>query len=214
MNIARLLIVSERSKLVLCVAFLCAWGIGVFAANASIIEVNFDENGNGSWNGQTMTGVLASDPTGRLAGNVLVYSMPDGIVVQPGDVAVFDQSFNGDPGDPSNVLSDVVTFTGNKIVLYSLAGGTDLADTGLPTVSPLDMPGVIEYEGAAFWFSNLQDSPPPSPGDLPGLEYAPMENGILYTITSGEVPEPATAINCLILATLAIGLIWRRKRAA
>jgi hypothetical protein len=87
----------------------------------------FDENGNACVGVEctpTLVGTLEADPTGRVAGNVLVYTLPE--TVLPGDVGIAEFG--------TGVLSDVLTFTNdNQMIFYSELGGGDEADSGLPT---------------------------------------------------------------------------------
>lgn len=110
---------------------------GFIAATASLIASPasadfiflFDENGTGCVANADHVcttpspGVLEADPTGRVAGNVLVYTLPD--AVGEGDVGI------GEFG--TGILSDVLTFTnGSLMIFYSEQGGGAAADSGLP----------------------------------------------------------------------------------
>jgi len=118
---------------------------GFIAATASLIASPasaafiflFDENGNGCVANADHVcttpspGTLEADPTGRVAGNVLVYTLPE--TVGEGDVGI------GEFG--TGILSDVLTFTdanggldgfGDLLIFYSALGGGELADSGFP----------------------------------------------------------------------------------
>ncbi|HEY2886536.1 MAG TPA: PEP-CTERM sorting domain-containing protein [Rhizomicrobium sp.] len=118
---------------------------GFIAATASLIASPasadfiflFDENGTGCVANADHVcttpspGVLEADPTGRVAGNVLVYTLPD--AVGEGDVGI------GEFG--TGILSDVLTFTdpnggldglGSLMIFYSALGGGEKADSGFP----------------------------------------------------------------------------------
>jgi hypothetical protein len=94
----------------------------------------FDEFGNSSGSGIS-PGIMLPDPSGGLAGNVLVYNL--GISVIPGDVILLE------PGTSPQRESDIVRFwtptSGgpSQIIFYSDFSTTDPADspadTGLPS---------------------------------------------------------------------------------
>lgn len=105
-------------------------------ASASFIFL-FDENGNGCIANADHVcttpspGTLEADPTGRVSGNVLVYTLPE--PVGEGDVGI------GEFG--TGILSDVLTFTdangglgggGTLMIFYSALGGGQAADSGFP----------------------------------------------------------------------------------
>jgi len=164
----------------------------------------FDENGNISMNGGPdpvpVPYTVAPDPSGGVAANVLIYTLP--FQVTPGDVALLE------PGQPSSAPSDIVRFftpsTANfsYIIFYSdIEAGepnTDLADSGLP-VSPnaFPIPEVgPEGNNGATWN--------PVPGQ-PGS--APTGVNIQYNIIS-DVPEPGS----LALLAGGIGILLGMNR--
>lgn len=119
--------------------FVAAVAATLIASPANAFIFLFDENGNGcignvDFHCETSSpGVLESDPTGRVSGDVLVYSLPELVIT--GDVGI------GEFG--TNVLSDVLTFTnangdlsgaqdGDLMIFYSELGGGELADSGFP----------------------------------------------------------------------------------
>ena len=95
-------------------------------------EITFDENGNGCVDNSDhicttpLAFTTAPDPTGRVAGDVLIYTLPE--VISAGDVGISEFG--------SSTLSDVLTFFDSNnsgfMIVYSELGGTDLADSGLP----------------------------------------------------------------------------------
>jgi hypothetical protein len=111
------------------VVLLCVVALALVAvpANAQIFSIQFDENGNGLINGTTPDqGVLMLDPqSGQIA---LAYALPS--LVGGGDVGVMEPNSSTD-------LSDGLRFEDINGVSYmfffSLAGGGDLADTGIPS---------------------------------------------------------------------------------
>ena len=181
-----------------CVGILAASATSVFGAGGFIFT--FDENGNGNFNGQPVPFLVAPDPSGGLAANVLIYQLP--VIVTPGDVALLE------PGRSSSDPSDLVrffnfagaNFTG--VIFYSDVSSTDpadsLADTGLPPVSPnaILIPEVgSEENNGAVWI--------PAPGQ-PGAD--PTGVQMTYNIIS-DVPEPGS----MLLAGLSGGLLLLMK---
>jgi len=149
--------------------------------------VTVDENGHGSNNGTALSFTVGPDPSGGLAANVLIYSLP--FQVTSGDLAITEPNQTG----TNVIVSDLIRFFtpsgGNtsELIFYSdIDPGAgeptlDLADSGIPTlfspntyqVSELQLPvGVI---GTA-------------PGSLLG------GGQVIYDIKSDieVVPEPAS----------------------
>src|SRR5580693_7902989 len=127
------------TKMLFVAGFTCA-----MTAVSSLGQVlTFDENGHANLNGNPLPFTIGPDPSGGIAANVLVYTLP--FTVTPGDIGLLE----GGGGTGTNlVLSDVVRFftstsTGTSdIIFYSdiESGETthDLADMGLlfaPNVS-------------------------------------------------------------------------------
>lgn len=126
-------------KFLICSGLLMAMCYSSIArAQVGPFNVTFDEYGN-SIGG--LTSFVGADPTGGVAGNVLIYLLPR--VVTGGDIRVWEDFVGG-------TLSDVLRFTNasgvfngsltaDRFVFYSLAGGGAPADSGLPAVlSPND----------------------------------------------------------------------------
>lgn len=198
--------------------WLVLFALATSTAYANNIQVNFDETGAGTWqdsgsasiNGYsgtsgTLNFTVASDPTGLVAGNVLIYFLPELVTS-----TIFDI---GEPGDTLGIgdanASDVLAFTdasgtidgindASIMILYSsdIAGGL-AADTGLPAAfaTYLDqanenISGNFQYlDGGAFTAG--------------GNEY----NGL-----SGAAPEPTTM--SMIALGLAGALGFARRRMA
>ena len=151
-------------------------------------------------------GVLALEPLSGIT--TLMYTLPFGFGVSPGDVQVFDPSPSGN--------GDLLRFEGSTqlFVFSDTPDGSDsLADVGLPNVvnpSGIDWSVTelgLEGNNSAIY---APSEPEPSPGQ-PGFSAGQT---IQYTFVSdGAVPEPSTWI------LLAFGgillLLWqiRFKRA-
>jgi hypothetical protein len=171
--------------------------------------VTLDEYGHGTaFNGgitNTLNGQLLPDPSGGIAANVLMYTLPFNFPAgSVGDYLMLE---------PTNEVSDVIRFWapqgqgGNQVIFYS---GLDtpredlppnpLADTGLPG-SYLDnhvllLEGGVEGGYQAVFHSAITGEP--------GYIGAGLGN---YTFIS-DVPEPATFG---LLALGALALLWRKR---
>jgi hypothetical protein len=148
----------------------------------------------------SLPSTIGPDPSGGVAGSVLIYTLPFGVV--SGDVIL------SEPGQPPTPDSDVVRFwnpaagTQSEIIFYSDISLTDPADApadvGLPTqFQPLTI-RIQELGGegnnGAIYLA--------SPG-LPGSTSAPIQ----YNIIS-DVPEPGTG--ALLLS--GVGLLFGIRR--
>jgi hypothetical protein len=120
-----------RKLTVLCLGvLLAAFLAGPALAQGILITV--DENGNGSYSGQTLPYYIGPDPTGGVPSNVLIYPLL--FDVAPGDVLLFE------PGSTS--FSDVIRFIPigtipmSQLIFYSdnTPGADAQADVGLPEV--------------------------------------------------------------------------------
>jgi hypothetical protein len=163
-----------------------AWGI------STIPTVVFDENGNGTYNGQAIDHVYVS-------GQSLYYILP--FVTAPGDVVITE------PGTQD--ISDLLRFAPiagapvTYLFVYSElpeAGETPaLADLGIPTVGATFVS--FPESGTEGGWNGLYyvPSPPTNPGSV-------ATNMVAYDFTS-DVPEPMT------LSLLAIGgaAVLRRR---
>ena len=173
------------------------------ASSTSFAQFTFtiDEFGVGSFGGAVVPSTIGLDPSGGVAGPVLIYTLP--FAVTPGDV-ILTEIFNG----PN---SDIVRFwnpTGinqSEIIFYSDFSTTDPADApadvGLPTqlFTPIRITEVgPEGNNGAVYL--------PTPG-MPSSTSAPMQ----YNIIS-DVPEPGTGALLLSGVGLLFGIMrFRRK---
>ena len=166
---------------------------------------SFDENGNGTFNGLVVPGgLVAADPSGGVAGPVLIYTLP-AVVPQLtiGDVVLLETI------NPTNI-SDVIRFWEfNQVIFYSdretgSSGDSDPADmSGLPSfllANQAVMPEVgVEGNNGANYHA--------LPGQ-PGWDGSPL--GTQFKLIS-DVPEPGS----IALSTLGGGLLllvrWRRQ---
>lgn len=142
--------------------------------------LNFDENCNGtvSVNGGPFVAArctVAPDPTpGGVAGDVVTYFLPE--LVNTGDVGILEFG-------SLTQLSDVLSFTnvdgvlsgaqvGDRMIFYSLAGGTDLADTGFPSIAISFDVATEDVNGNFTWspfpntYNGLSPEATPEPAPL------------------------------------------------
>jgi hypothetical protein len=173
-------------------------------------SVTLYENGNGTANGNSLNGVLMADPSGGLAGNVLVYTLPFNFPAgSVGDYLLLE------PPNYSSV-SDVIRFWGNNQVIFYSDLDNDpgdpyqLADTGLPgsyLTPPTYIPPAQLQEvnlGDGIWGAIHS-----AISGEPGYIGAGFGN---YTFIS-DVPEPNTlAIIGVSLTGLAFMAYRRRSK--
>jgi len=154
--------------------------------------VTLDENGNGTANGNPLNGVLMADPSGGLAGNVLVYTLPFNFPAgSVGDYLLLEPPSH-------NEVSDVIRFWGNNQVIFYSELDLDtgpveppypLADTGLPgsyLTPPTYIPPVSLWESGVE--GGYQGAIHSAISGEPGYIGAGLGN---YTFIS-DVPEPST----------------------
>jgi len=169
--------------------------------------ISIDENGNGFFNGAAIPGgLIAADPSGGVAGPVLLYNIP-GAPLTIGDVLL-----NETAAGTTN-LSDVVRiWTNNQVIFYSdretgAGGDADLADiSGLPAQLLANRVTIFETgvegnNGAVYT---------PLIGQ-PGSDNNPLGQGPQYQIIS-DVPEPGSALLASLGGGLLLLLRWRRQR--
>lgn len=163
--------------------------------------VTLDENGNGiAVTGTTtniLVGQLMADPSGGVAGNVLVYTLPFNFPAgNAGDYVLLEPT-------NYNTVSDVIRFwttdnnPGNQVIFYSDINegdpNPDLADTGLPA-SYLTLNVTLNEGGVEGGYQAVTHTA----GALePGYIGAGLGN---YTFIS-DVPEP-TSLGFMILGGL------------
>ena len=178
------------------------------ASSTSFAQFTFtiDEFGVGSFGGAVVPSTIGPDPSGGVAGPVLIYTLPFAVV--PGDVIL------SEPGLPPTPDSDVIRFwnpTGinqTEVIFYSDFSTTDPADApadvGMPPqLQPLTVtiPEVgPEGNNGAIYVAN--------PG-MPGSTSAPIQYNI---ISDTSVPEPGTGALLLCGVGLLFGIRrFRRK---
>jgi len=184
-------------------------GVSAFAASSVFAQINtikIDENGNGFFNGAPMPGALtAVDPSGGVAGPVLIYTLPAvGQQITIGDVVLTENV-----GGNTNV-SDVIRFWEfGQIIFYSDRSTNEPPDGDMADISGL--PGqalanrvVLPEIGPE---GNNGASYLATPG-LPGWDGNP--GGTQYQFIS-DIPEPGS----ILLSTLSGGLLFffRRRRS-
>ena len=187
--------------------FICTSAKAATLANP-LITVN--EAGNGSIlfpgsSSASLPGVLAADPGPGGLASALTYNLlgPPGLIA--GDVILTD---------PSTAQSDLIRFnpanadTGYaaSLVFYSIAGGSFLADTGLPSgryTNLLTFAEVTLPSGAI----GLQYTPTSTqPGFVPGF-------AVSYDIIS-DVPEPGSLSFTVTAGVLLLaGRRWLDRRS-
>ena len=172
------------------------------ASSTSFAQSAFtiDEFGVGSFGGANIPFTIGSDPSGGVAGPVLIYTLPFGVT--PGDVIL------SEPGLPPTPDSDVIRFwnpTGinqSEIIFYSDFSAADPAnapaDAGLPTqlFNPIRIQevGPENNNGATY-------------NAISGLPGSTSAGPIQYVIIS-DVPEPGTG--ALLLS--GVGLLFGIRR--
>ena len=196
-------------KNVLKVLTLSGFALAV-ASTTALGQFTVDEFGHG------LPSTIAVDPSGGIAGNVLIYFMPS--VVVPGDVVLIE------PNQPTGTYSDIIRFFnpvgGNQslMIFYSDFGPNDPPDAPADTGLPLQLSGNVvfvnevggEGNNAANYIAVSQP-----PGGLPGTPgWNGNANGTLYTFVSDSpVPEPSSAILLLSGLGVLIGISRARKKA-
>jgi hypothetical protein len=168
-----------------------------FASNTSFAQFTIDEFGGPTTSFPSFIGL---DPSGGVAGPVLIYTLPFAVVA--GDVIL------SEPGQPPRPDSDIIRFwnpTGvnqSELIFYSDVSTTDPADApadvGLPTqfqslTIRINEVGPEGNNGAVYLAS---------PG-MPGSTSAPVQ----YNIIS-DVPEPGI----LTLLFSGVGLLFGIRR--
>ena len=181
------------------------WPWRFIAAPTFGLNVAFDENGNGTFNGNPLPwgiGATGVDPTPPGPIPTLFYTLPFNVVF--GDVQIIE---------PDGTVSDVLRFTNipgttfTGVYVYSdsdpLTPGTDLADTHLPLPWTGGPVVVMPEAGTESGWNGVSYTPG---FNDPGATSAAI-GPITYEFTS-DVPEPATM--CLLgLGTLS--LVRRKK---
>jgi hypothetical protein len=196
--------ISRFLAALFCSAVLIAGGQKLHAQLPATVTV--DESGSGTLmtlaGSFPLTGTPAADPGPGGQPAALTYSLLGPPSLVAGDVMLFDVSLS---------LSDVIRFnpagTGSptypaSLVFYSLAGGTDLADTGFPSASYTNTLSLSESTSGPTMYTPTSTEP----GFIAGFS-------VTYVIDSPSVvPEPAT-MSMLLLGSIAVGGVrfLRRK---
>lgn len=195
-----------RLPLLAAVLFVFIAGFGAHLRAQDNPAVHLDENGNGSLvfpeGILPSNGTLQPDPGPGGLALALTYSLSYGAVAT-GDVFLFDV------GNPL-VLSEVIRFNppgaGNPdsatVVFYSLAAGSDLADTGFPTQIYANNVALAENANGVTSYTPAQNQP----GFLAGEFRATY-----YFNSPAPVPEPAT-LSLLGLGAGALLMAMRTHR--
>jgi hypothetical protein len=195
------------------IAVLVSFLVPLAARAQPLWSVTLDENGNGTANGNPLNGVLMADPSGGLAGNVLVYTLPFNFPAgSVGDYLLLEPPSH-------NEVSDVIRFWGNNQVIFYSELDLDtgpveppypLADTGLPgsyLTPPTYIPPVPLWESGVE--GGIQGAIHSAISGDPGYIGAGLGN---YTFIS-DVPEPSTlALVGAGLAGLALAAYRRRSK--
>ena len=143
----------------------------------------FDESGN-SLGGLTSF-TAPTDPTGGVAGPVLVYMLPasfgnvfsgDVRIYEPGSGSIDDLlRFTNAKGDFFDFANNTLFSDADRFIFYSDAALSPSADSGLPSNLPttyFDLGGVNEVGPSGnnhfdyFFYSGVSDSPVPEPGTI------------------------------------------------
>jgi hypothetical protein len=190
---------SQHPKILL-IGLLCGTALFPCRSFAAPFTVFFAENGLGTFN----TGVGGNIPlqatltAGPIAGvmNVLTFNEGDyGVKGHLGDLDVLD---------PMGQESDIIRWDGaGHVYFFSLTGGNDGADTGLPNNRFLTFDTVTEDAKGNAQYTPKQDGP--------GFDANVMP---VYSLNSAAVPSPEPG-TWLFVATGCVGLLgydWRRRR--
>jgi len=177
---------------------------------AQQFKVALDENGNAICNGVRLGFTMGPDPTGLVAGNVLMYSLP--FDVQPGLVGFTE------PNSPNAPLSDVIRFYENfpggrssLLIVYSdqeAGEPNSLADVGIP---PVPVSVTIAETGPEGNNGGVYVAPFPGPGAGTPLLGGPVTGSASYDLISDgtlSVPEGGSA---LLLPAAAVVLFGTRR---
>jgi PEP-CTERM motif len=189
--------ISRSLAALFCAALLMAGGQKLHAQAPLPATVTVDESGSGTLmtfvGSFPLTGTPAADPGPGGQPAALTYSLLGPPSLVAGDVMLFDVSLS---------LSDVIRFnpagTGSStypasLVFYSLAGGTDLADTGFPSASYSNTLSLSESTSGPTMYTPTSTEP----GFIAGFS-------VTYVIDSPSVvPEPST-MSMLLLGIIAI----------
>jgi hypothetical protein len=166
--------------------------------------INFDENGNGTIDlgggAVPNPGALLPDPS--QVGNplALTYFLGAGGPVVAGDLRVWEDFIGGTLGDVvrfTDATGSLTSLAADRLIFYSLAGGGDLADTGLPgNVGAGNFADIVENGSGAFQFVAAGPN-----------VYNGVSDG---SLAPASVPAPASAWAGLVLLTALAG--WRITR--
>jgi len=162
------------------------------ASSTGAFIISFDENGNFVCNVGGCSASTGPDPTHLVAGNVLIYGLPE--TVFAANVSILD---------PGGALSDVLGFTNangalsglvaNEMIFYSFDNLGTLADVGgVPPGLVINNFGATENAAGMFIYT-------PAPNTYVGLSPVPG-------------PIVGAGLPGLILASGGLLGWWRRRR--
>jgi hypothetical protein len=157
-----------------------------------------DENCNGTFQSGnnppgSNPGSMQADPGPGGLASALTYSIANSTI---GDLFLTD---------PTTGTSDIIRFNGDTLVFYSLAGGSDLADTGLPS---------SDYANTFTLVENTLGPTVYSPtGTMPGSQGV---FPVTYTFTSSELAAgvPDSGTTATLFGFSLAGLAFLRRKLA
>ena len=199
--------------LLLALGLIVCTGNNVHAVSVQTLLITVDEQGNGSYDivglgGGVLNSSVGQDPGPGGLSNALIYEYSGSlsVIVVAGDLFLMD---------PLGGTSDVIRFNpptfdmtpdGNRdhLVFYSLAGGSELADTGFPTQNYTNQKTILEDEILGTTYTPA----PGEPGYISGLN-------TIYKFISGpnEVTNgvPETGSTVLLFGFGLIGMIGLQR---
>jgi hypothetical protein len=191
-------------KLILLILFVSLLAVGVASAAIAPQIISFDENGNGTFNGQPLNYSIGDsgvpNPSAPLP--TLYYILPFGVV--EGDLQISEAPTYAALSDVLRFVDDPTTNT-SRVYVYSDYEITDvsrdLADVGMP--QPWQNVVIVPEVGPEDGFNGVFYVP--GPGQPGGPLALSVTGPVAYQFIS-DVPEPVT------LALLGLGGLLLRRR--